>query len=101
MLFADRVRNMSRMEISDFMADYIIDSSSSTIDGKIFRYERFVEEVLKNDLQKVSHQYEEICEQIANYNNVKSTIETINRHELKTIKTMNDIGSNCYVQCVM
>ncbi|XP_046912023.2 uxt prefoldin-like subunit [Dermatophagoides farinae] len=95
---------MSRMEMADSMADYIIDSSSSTsstIDGKIFRYERFVEEVLKTDLQKVSHQYEEICEQIANYNNVKSTIETINRHELKTIKTMNDIGSNCYVQCVI
>lgn len=88
------------MEISDSNVDYLIGSSSS-INEKIFRYEHFVEEVLKNDLHKVSCQYEKICEQINDYNNVKSTIETINRDQLKTLKTMNDIGSNCYVQCVM
>nr|XP_027199891.1 protein UXT-like [Dermatophagoides pteronyssinus] len=89
------------MENPDSNVDYLIGGSSSSINEKILRYENFVENVLKNDLHKVSCQYEKICEQITDYNNIKSTIETINGDQMKTLKTMNDIGSNCYVQCVI
>ena len=83
-----------------------IESSVQSIEEKITKYEHFVNEVLRNDLNKVLKKVESIGQQLADYLQIKSIINGIKQNVLiesndETMKAKTDIGSNFYVECVL
>lgn len=77
-----------------------MDSKSKT-SCEILKYEQFVENVLKNDLRLVLERYNEICDKIADLLKIRSVCKMITENKMKSMKTMADLGSNCYVKCLM
>lgn len=64
---------------------------------KILHYEEFLNERLRCDLMKVLSQRDEVCGEIAEYNQLKTTVELlIAQGTAKPIKTMVDLGCNFY-----
>lgn len=76
-------------------------ASDVSIKGQIIKYEEFIDVVLKGDLQRIMNNYEKICEKVVEYTNIKSTIKTLQDNSEGPFKMMSDIGSNCYVKCVV
>ncbi|XP_048872691.1 protein UXT [Brienomyrus brachyistius] len=70
----------------------------ANIDKKVLQYETFINEVLKRDLQKVLEQRDEVYEKIAQYLQLKNTIESLQEAGSKELKTEVDLGCNFYVQ---
>ncbi|XP_030640720.1 protein UXT [Chanos chanos] len=71
------------------------------IEEKILQYETFINEVLRRDLQKVLEQRDGVYEKIAQYLQLKNTIEALRESDSKDLKTEVDLGCNFYVQaCV-
>ncbi|KAL2103436.1 hypothetical protein ACEWY4_000304 [Coilia grayii] len=68
------------------------------VDEKVLQYETFINEVLKRDLQKVLEQRDGVYEKIAQYLQLKNTIESIQNAGSNDLKTEVDIGCNFYVQ---
>ncbi|KAF7490977.1 Protein UXT [Sarcoptes scabiei] len=77
-----------------------MDSKSKT-SCEILKYEQFVENVLKNDLRLVLERYNEICDKIADLLKIRSVCKMITENKMKSMKTMADLGSNCYVKCLI
>ncbi|KAJ6222938.1 hypothetical protein RDWZM_001483 [Blomia tropicalis] len=75
--------------------------TGSSLEDQITKYEHFIDVVLKGDLKRVSKEYEIICERVVEYMNIKTTIKTLIENKINEFKTMSDIGSNCYVKCVV
>ena len=75
----------------------VIIKSHDKMDNKIVEYERFVNDVLRNDLNKAIKKYEMTSQRLNEYLNVKLFIEEFKSR--KIIKTQSDLGSNFYVQC--
>lgn len=75
--------------------------TGSSLEDQITKYEHFIDVVLKGDLKRVSKEYEMICERVVEYMNIKTTIKTLIENKINEFKTMSDIGSNCYVKCVV
>ncbi|XP_041459176.1 protein UXT homolog [Lytechinus variegatus] len=73
---------------------------SEDIPEKVIGYERFVNEVLRKDLEKVLASRDEIFSQIAEYLQLKTTIEKIQEtgYENEELKTQIDLGCNFYAQ---
>lgn len=67
---------------------------------KILHYEEFLNERLRADLQKVLSQREQVCSEVAEYNQLKSTVDLLKNERLgtpgKPLKTMVDLGCNFY-----
>lgn len=67
---------------------------------KILHYEEFLNERLRSDLHKVLSQREKVCEEIAEYNQLKNTVDLLHRERLgvagSPLKTMVDLGCNFY-----
>lgn len=69
---------------------------------KILHYEEFLNECLRSDLNKVLSAREEVCSELAEYNQLKTTIELlISKSQVpstssKSLKTMVDLGCNFY-----
>ena len=80
---------------------YLNQIPQSSLQTQITKYEHFIDVVLRGDLQRINNKYEQICERMVEYMNIKSTITTIIENDIKSLKSMSDIGSNCYVKCVM
>lgn len=81
-------------------------SPSNEVENKIIEYEKFVDEVLRNDLKKVMKRHEIISKQLADYLNIKSLANSIKEGKLTSsqeepLKTQCNIGCNFYVQCVV
>ncbi|XP_023691602.1 protein UXT [Paramormyrops kingsleyae] len=70
----------------------------ANIDEKVLQYETFINEVLKRDLQKVLEQRDDVYEKIAQYLQLKNTIESLQEAGSKELKTEVDLGCNFYVQ---
>ncbi|XP_022082502.1 protein UXT-like isoform X1 [Acanthaster planci] len=70
------------------------------VSSKVTEYEKFVNEVLRRDLQKVLDERDQIYEQAAHYLQLKTTIEKLQEANLSkdTLKTKIDLGCNFYVQ---
>ncbi|XP_030829263.1 protein UXT homolog [Strongylocentrotus purpuratus] len=70
------------------------------IPEKVIEYERFVNEVLRKDLEKVLSSRDEIFAQIAEYLQLRTTIEKIQETgcENEELKTQIDLGCNFYAQ---
>lgn len=77
------------------------DLNEDLIKQKILSFEDFIENVLKQDLAIVSKRYDDVNQRMTDYNNIVTTLNTIKDNDLKEIKTMNDLGANCYVKCRM
>lgn len=70
---------------------------AEALSQKVLQYEEFVNERLRHDLEKVLSQREEVCGEIAEYNQLKMTLELITAQEgAKPLKTMVDLGCNFY-----
>ena len=65
---------------------------------KILRFEEFLNEQLRSDLHKVLCQRERINVEIAEYNQLKSTVDLLcsEKRAVKPLKTMVDLGCNFY-----
>ncbi|KAF9301700.1 hypothetical protein BGZ74_006374 [Mortierella antarctica] len=70
----------------------------SSVQQKLARYETFVNESLKKDLQDALDARNVIYDQISEYLKLAKDIEIIKSNGLKEMKTQVDIGSNFYVQ---
>ncbi|XP_053390722.1 protein UXT-like [Mercenaria mercenaria] len=67
--------------------------------SKVLEYERFVNEKLKEDLRLILEQRDKTYGQIAEYLQLKTTIEKIKESkQTEGLKTKVDIGCNFYVQ---
>ncbi|KAF9417835.1 hypothetical protein BGZ94_009855 [Podila epigama] len=71
---------------------------ASSVQEKLARYETFVNETLKKDLQDALDARNVIYDQISEYLKLAKDIEIIKSNGLKEMKTQVDIGSNFYVQ---
>lgn len=71
----------------------------SSIPQKVFEYEKFLNEKLKEDLRVLLEQRDKVYGQLAEYYQLKTTIEQIKSNEVTTnLKTKVDLGCNFYVQ---
>ena len=74
----------------------------TTLEEKVRRYEEFVNDKLRKDLQTVRTNQEEVNTRIAEYLQLKSVIENIKSSEGsrsgKELKTQVDLGCNFYCQ---
>ncbi|XP_053705000.1 protein UXT [Synchiropus splendidus] len=73
-------------------------NANSDIDAKVLRYEAFVDQVLKRDLQKVLEQRDEIYEKISQYLQLKNTLHSLQEAGSKKLKTEVDLGCSFFVQ---
>ncbi|XP_062504903.1 protein UXT-like [Corticium candelabrum] len=69
---------------------------SEGIDRKVLEYEAFVNEILKRDLKNVYDQRDAIYGEIADYYQLRTTLENIKG--CSELKTQVDLGCNFYVQ---
>ncbi|CAL8369882.1 unnamed protein product [Lota lota] len=65
---------------------------------KIRQYETFISDVLKRDLQKVLEQRDGVYEKIAQYLQLKNTIQSLQESGDGELKTEVDLGCHFYVQ---
>lgn len=65
-------------------------------DDSMAKYEMF-----QTRLNLLLTKEEKIHETMAKYTLVKQSIAKIQKYDLKSLKTMEDIGSNLYVKCVV
>ncbi|XP_019716196.1 protein UXT [Hippocampus comes] len=72
--------------------------SHGTVDSKVLQYERFIDEVLKKDLQRVTEQRDAVYEQISHYLQLKNTLQALQETDSHRLKTDVDLGCNFYVQ---
>ncbi|XP_030049746.1 protein UXT [Microcaecilia unicolor] len=67
------------------------------VQKKVLEYEKFINEVLQRDLSKVVEQRDEVYKTIAEYVQLKNTIERLQELDDKTLKTEVDLGCNFFV----
>ncbi|XP_071810504.1 protein UXT-like [Asterias amurensis] len=70
------------------------------VSTKVTQYEKFVNEVLRKDLQKVLESRDDIYKQLADYLQLKTTVEKLQDADVikDGLKTKIDLGCNFYVQ---
>ncbi|KAM3872284.1 protein UXT [Diretmus argenteus] len=71
---------------------------ADNMDQKVLRYETFISDVLKKDLERVLEQRDGVYEKISQYLQLKNTIESLQESGSKQLKTDVDLGCNFYVQ---
>ncbi|KAF9433841.1 hypothetical protein BGZ76_008922 [Entomortierella beljakovae] len=74
---------------------------NDSIQEKIVRYEKFVNEGLRKDLKDALDARDAIYDQISDYLKLAKDIEVIKDNGLTEMKTQVDLGSNFYVQAKM
>ncbi|XP_037096858.1 protein UXT isoform X2 [Syngnathus acus] len=74
------------------------DNSQFTVASKVLQYERFIDEVLKKDLQKVMEQRDTVYEQASHYLQLKNTLKALQETDSHHLKADVDLGCNFYVQ---
>ncbi|XP_078520909.1 protein UXT isoform X2 [Lissotriton helveticus] len=67
------------------------------VQQKILEYEKFINEVLQQDLQKVLEQRDVIYEKIAQYLQLKNVVERLQESEQEVLKMQVDLGCNFFV----
>ncbi|XP_034232311.1 protein UXT homolog [Thrips palmi] len=73
---------------------------ATSIPDKIFKFESFVNDVLKEDLKRLENRLTEVNSEIAEYVELKNMIHTIEEADVGPdgFKTKVDIGCNFYMQ---
>ncbi|KAM9955932.1 hypothetical protein ACTFIW_002140 [Dictyostelium discoideum] len=61
-------------------------------------YETFINETLNVDLNKSIEDREKVLENLENYLELKSNIELLIENKMDSMKTMINLGSECYVK---
>ncbi|KAM9828619.1 protein UXT isoform X2 [Syngnathus typhle] len=74
------------------------ENSQFTVASKVLQYERFIDEVLKKDLQKVMEQRDTVYEQASHYLQLKNTLKALQETDSHHLKADVDLGCNFYVQ---
>lgn len=67
------------------------------VQQKILEYEKFINEVLQQDLQKVLEQRDVTYEKIAQYLQLKNVVERLQESEQEVLKMQVDLGCNFFV----
>jgi len=74
-------------------------AAMTDISSKVLAYEQFVNEKLRKDLQNILEQRDTIYGQIAEYLQLKTTIEQVKAAGItEDLKTKVDLGCNFYAQ---
>jgi len=76
-------------------------AANSEISEKVLRYERFLNDTLRGDLQKVVDERDKIYEQLSEYLQLKTVIESITETKLDKVTTKVDLGCNFYVKALV
>lgn len=77
------------------------------VDAKVRKYEEFLNEKLQNDLHGVHKERDKLYAQIAEYMQLKRTIEIVKENKKETesnkhkMKTQMDLGCNFYCQALI
>ncbi|XP_057685406.1 protein UXT [Corythoichthys intestinalis] len=74
------------------------DTNSYSVDLKVLQYEKFIDEVLKKDLQRVMEQRDAVYEQISHYLQLKNTLQALQGTDSQCLKADVDLGCNFYAQ---
>ncbi|XP_077463599.1 protein UXT isoform X1 [Stigmatopora argus] len=69
----------------------VSDANSYSVDSKVLQYEKFIDEVLKKDLQRVVEQRDAVYEQISHYLQLKNTLQALQVHTHIHTAIMGDI----------
>ncbi|XP_076597630.1 protein UXT isoform X1 [Chaetodon auriga] len=72
--------------------------ANANVAQKVLQYENFINEVLKTDLQKVLENRDVVYEKIAQYLQLKNTIQSLQELGSQRLKTEVDLGCNFFVQ---
>ncbi|XP_077370276.1 protein UXT isoform X4 [Festucalex cinctus] len=72
-------------------------NSQGAVESKVLQYERFIDEVLKKDLQ-VMEQRDAVYEQVSHYLQLKNTLQALQETDSQSLKADVDLGCNFYVQ---
>ncbi|XP_070825036.1 protein UXT [Chaetodon trifascialis] len=72
--------------------------ANANVAQKVLQYENFTNEVLKTDLQKVLENRDAVYEKIAQYLQLKNTIQSLQELGSQRLKTEVDLGCNFFVQ---
>ncbi|XP_077370275.1 protein UXT isoform X3 [Festucalex cinctus] len=73
-------------------------NSQGAVESKVLQYERFIDEVLKKDLQRVMEQRDAVYEQVSHYLQLKNTLQALQETDSQSLKADVDLGCNFYVQ---
>ncbi|XP_077463605.1 protein UXT isoform X2 [Stigmatopora argus] len=76
----------------------VSDANSYSVDSKVLQYEKFIDEVLKKDLQRVVEQRDAVYEQISHYLQLKNTLQALQGADSQCLKADVDLGCNFYAQ---
>ncbi|KAM9828617.1 protein UXT isoform X1 [Syngnathus typhle] len=79
------------------------ENSQFTVASKVLQYERFIDEVLKKDLQKVMEQRDTVYEQASHYLQLKNTLKALQVHTHVRTHTLKHCGYDirvCVCVCV-
>ncbi|XP_077568841.1 protein UXT [Stigmatopora nigra] len=76
----------------------VSDDNSYSVDSKVLQYEKFIDEVLKKDLQRVVEQRDAVYEQISHYLQLKNTLQALQGADSQSLKADVDLGCNFYAQ---
>ncbi|ELU18251.1 hypothetical protein CAPTEDRAFT_1365 [Capitella teleta] len=70
------------------------------MEEKVLQYEKFLNEILRRDLQKVLEERDKIYSEIAEYLQLKNVIQKLKEEDpgRKGLKSQVDLGCNFYVQ---
>ncbi|KAL7749963.1 hypothetical protein RI367_004478 [Sorochytrium milnesiophthora] len=84
-------------ELADLLA-HPSASSSTLLQQKLAKYERFINDKLRPDLTATLSLRDTVYDQLADYLKLRRQLEVITDNQLDELKTMVDLGSNFYVQ---
>ncbi|XP_061920056.1 protein UXT-like [Entelurus aequoreus] len=73
-------------------------TTNGNVEQKVLQYEKFIDDVLKKDLQAVMEQRDSVYDQTAQYLQLKNTIQSLQETGSQRLKTDVDLGCNFYVQ---
>lgn len=85
----------------DSYDEFLNNLDAASVNEQILKYEHFVDVVLRGDLKRVAGLHEDICQKIVEHMNVKSAIKAIKDNDIRSFKSMTDIGCNCYAKSVV
>ncbi|XP_040927505.1 protein UXT isoform X1 [Betta splendens] len=72
--------------------------ANASVNQKILQYEGFINEVLMRDLGRVLEQRDTVYEKIAEYLQLKNTIQSLQNSDSRLLKTDVDLGCHFYIQ---
>lgn len=73
-------------------------STKLEVQEKVLQFEGFINNVLKEDLKQIHNRWEAVTSEIAEWQQLKTMIQTMHENDMSSFKGKMDIGINIYAQ---